>query len=75
MKLCLLVLLACTIVNSETADYSERSNTELNRQKRSLYDFGRMVLALTGLDAVRFNGHGNYCGVGGNGNVTDSLDL
>ncbi|KAG1666671.1 Microcephalin [Nymphon striatum] len=62
----LLVILHFSFASEEIA---------LARRKRSLFNFARMVLSMTGTNSVRFNGHGNYCGSGGSGNVTDPLDL
>ncbi|XP_067055595.1 basic phospholipase A2 PA-12A-like [Acropora muricata] len=53
---------------------AENKSTFLKRTKRNLLQFGRMIVCMTGRGALRYNGYGCWCGLGGSGTPVDATD-
>ncbi|XP_044165486.1 phospholipase A2 A2-actitoxin-Cgg2a-like [Acropora millepora] len=46
----------------------------MRRQRRSIPDFGVLILCKTKTNPFKYNGYGCYCGLGGQGKPVDGLD-
>ena len=44
------------------------------REKRSIFDFGRLIRCQTGRNPLDYNNYGNWCGFGGSGQPVDATD-
>ena len=53
---------------------TEASDSPIVSYKRSVLDFGVMILCAVGRSAIDYNGYGCFCGLGGEGTPLDDTD-
>ncbi|KAJ8317313.1 hypothetical protein KUTeg_005217 [Tegillarca granosa] len=64
LKVAVFFIVACFVVQGLAVD----------REKRNLIQFARMIKKITGRNALDYNDYGCWCGVGGGGNALDGVD-
>ncbi|GAB6029312.1 hypothetical protein CHUAL_005077 [Chamberlinius hualienensis] len=67
MKPCLAILILIIYIFADTFHCSLVI-------KRGVFDFARMIKAVTGRRASDYDHYGHYCGLGGSGDPVDSVD-
>ncbi|XP_078620279.1 uncharacterized protein LOC144887151 [Branchiostoma floridae x Branchiostoma japonicum] len=73
-----LLLVICAVaafnIGSNADPTSVLSDEPRHRQKRNLWQFGKMIKKVTGRNALDYNNYGCYCGWGGAGVPVDNID-